>query len=296
MGRIVVVGSLNHDTTVFVPRLPAPGETVLGKTQVTDTGGKGANQAVAASRLGADVSMVGRVGADGAGRTLLDVLDRENIDHSSVVVDPGLPTGAAFITVDEAGENTIVVNSGANAALTVADLPEQEIRAANVVLAQLESPIGVIIRAAELCEGTFILNPAPAAPLDQLLLGLVDILVPNRTELAVLANLPPAVALDDVMRAVRIVGANRTVVTLGSEGALVVVDGNYIHVQAPKVESVDPTAAGDAFCGALAAGLCRGLDMDEAARWAVLAGAATVTKAGAQSALPTIEDIEALDG
>ncbi|NNC42535.1 MAG: ribokinase [Acidimicrobiia bacterium] len=296
MVRIVVVGSLNYDTTTFVSHLPQPGETVLGSRTTSDTGGKGANQAVAAARMGADVAMVGRIGDDDAGRALLEVLERENVDSSSIVVDASAPTGSAFIMVDEIGENMIVVNSGANATLASTDLPLAEIGSADVVMAQLESPVDVVTRAAELCRGTFMLNPAPAQPLPAALLDLVDILVPNRSELGVLADIPTPTTPDALARAVGLVGVARTVVTLGGDGAFVAVDGHYTHIPAPAVGAVDPTAAGDAFCGALAAAVGKGMGIVEAARLAVVAGAVTVTRVGAQSALPTLADVEAFDG
>ncbi len=293
MARVVVVGSLNYDTTTFVSHLPHPGETVLGSRTTSDTGGKGANQAVAAARMGAEVAMVGRVGDDDAGKTLVEVLDREDVDSSAIGVDVEAPTGSAFILVDDTGENMIVVNTGANATLTSTDLPSVEIGSADVVMAQLEIPVDVVTRAAELCRGTFILNPAPARPVPAALLDLTGILIPNRVELGVLADMPTPTTIEALAGAVAVVGVERTVVTLGGDGAFVADSGHYTHLPAPAVEVVDPTAAGDAFCGALAAAVGRGVGIVEAARLAVLAGALTVTRVGAQSALPTLTDVEA---
>ncbi len=296
MTAVVVVGSLNHDTTAFVDRLPVPGETVMASRHITDTGGKGANQAVAAARLGAEVSMVGRVGDDVPGQALLSVLDDEEIDRSAVVVDTRRPTGAAFISVGSDGENMIIVSPGANAHVVPDDLPGGPLGSAGVVLAQLEIPLDTVARAAELSSGTFILNPAPATQIPAELMAQVDILVPNRTEAELLSGAPASAGAEEQARAAARIGARAVVVTLGADGAYVWMEGVGHHLPAPEVEAVDPTAAGDAFCGALAAGLSQGLELIEAAEWAVLAGAVTVTRAGAQSALPTRQDLEALLG
>ena len=286
--EVLVVGSLNHDITVRVPRLPLAGETVLGISHSTDTGGKGANQAVAAARLGRRVAMVGRVGRDDGGRMLLASLDAAGVDTSRVVEDPDVGTGMAAIAVEPGGENLIVVSPGANGAVTLADvhrLPETA-----VLLAQLEVPVPVVTAAVERFSGTVVLNPAPAAPLPPALLAQVNVLVPNRSELALLAG---GDGSPDVL-ARRIEGPDAVVVTLGAEGALVVDGGGVTAVPAPNVEAVDATAAGDAFCGALADALVRGEGLRDAARWAVAAGAVAVTRAGAQSSLPTAAEVEAL--
>jgi len=280
---IVVVGSINHDLTVVTPRHPAAGETVLGTAHYSGGGGKGANQAVAAARLGADVTMVGRVGADDHGRALTAALAVEGVDVSAIGIDEDAPTGIAVITIDASAENTIVVSPGANSRLQPGHLDHELITAAPVVLAQLEVPLETVTEAAQLCTGTFILNPAPARPLPNELLQRVDVLVPNRSELASLEEW-------------RLDSPPSTVVTLGAGGAMLIADGESTRVPAPEVEPVDPTGAGDAFCGALAVALSHGSSLREAVERAVVAGAIATTRRGAQAAMPTTEEVEALLG
>lgn len=286
MPEVVVVGSVNRDLTVEVPRLPAPGETVLGFRHRWDNGGKGANQAVAAARLGRSVALVARVGSHHD----LSSFESEGIDVSHVVRDPDAGTGLAVITVEDGGENSIVVSPGANARLSVDDVEAAAglLAGATVVLLQLEVPRDAVYRAAELAGGTVILNPAPAAELPAGLTDHVDVLVPNRSELAFYAG-----ADGDVADRAAALGT-RVVVTLGAGGALVVAGGAATHVAAPAIDAVDATAAGDAFCGALADATTRGLDLVAATRWAVAAGAAAATRAGAQASLPSAADVAAL--
>ncbi|NNC91059.1 MAG: ribokinase [Acidimicrobiia bacterium] len=293
---MVVVGSLNLDTTARVSRLPRPGETVLGTGHTSDTGGKGANQAVAAARLGRPVAMVGRVGNDDAGRQITGVLATEGVDANAVSVDDTTPTGMAFITVDGAGENMIVVSPGANATMSIADIERAAdiIAGAGVLLLQLEIPLEVVHHAAAICRGIVVLNPAPAAELSAGLLEAVDILVPNRTELAVLTGADPAGSSEQIAEQVELLPVGAGIVTLGAEGALVRASGQTTHVPAPTVTAVDATAAGDAFCAGLADALADGATPLEAARWGVRVGAVTVTRAGAQAALPTRAEVSAL--
>lgn len=292
----MVVGSLNLDTTARVGRLPQPGETVLGTGHSTDTGGKGANQAVAAARLGRQVAMVGRVGDDDAGRHLGAVLSAEGVDVAGVSVDDTAPTGMAFITVDADGENMIVVSPGANASMTIRDLERvgDLIADTKVLLVQLEVPLEVAHHAAALCRGTVILNPAPAADLTAELLENVDVLVPNRTELATLTGREPAADTGEIAAQLELLDVAVGIVTLGADGALVQSAGTVTHIPAPVVEAVDATAAGDAFCGALADATATGSDPATAAAWAVRAGAITATRHGAQRALPTRSEVESL--
>jgi ribokinase len=294
--EIVVVGSLNLDTTARVSHLPAPGETVLGTGHTSDTGGKGANQAVAAARLGRQVAMVGRVGADDSGRRITDVLAAEGVSVDRVSVDDTAPTGMAFITVDGFGENMIVVSPGANATLSVTDIERSAdvIAGARVLLLQLEIPLEVVHHAAALCRGIVVLNPAPAAELSAGLLEAVDILVPNRTELALLTGSDPATTPEAIVEQLELLPVGAGIVTLGADGALVRADGQTTRVPAPVVDAVDATAAGDAFCAALADALAGGATPLEAARWGVRVGAATATRPGAQAALPTRREVEAL--
>lgn len=295
MAEIVVVGSLNLDTTARVGRLPRPGETVLGTGHSTDTGGKGANQAVAAARLGRQVAMVGRVGSDDAGRRIVSVLESETIT-ARVAVDDAAPTGMAFITVDDRGENMIVVSPGANATMSAADVERSAdlIANASVLLLQLEIPIEAVHLAAVLCRGTVILNPAPAVELPTGLLEAVDILVPNRTELAVLTDSAPADTTDEVARQLDLLPVASGIVTVGADGALVRSRDGITAVPAPVVNAVDATAAGDAFCAGLADAIAGGLPVLDAAAWATRVGAVTATRPGTQASLPLRSEVEAL--
>lgn len=294
---VVVVGSLNQDLIVHAPKIPQPGETVLGHGHSRSLGGKGANQAVAAARLGRAVGMVGRVGADDAGRELVSALTREGIDVSSVAVDESAPTGMALITLADDAENSIVVSPGANSFLSLADVEasRETIERAGVVLLQLEVPLEVVTEAARLAGGTVILNPAPAQDLPDELLAAIDFLVPNRAELEILeGSIEPASAAD-VVGAWESIGVEATlIVTMGGEGAALVEDGELTVVEAPEVTPVDTVGAGDAFCGALADALSRGVTLMDAVRWAVTAGALATTKPGAQAAMPTRTEVETL--
>jgi ribokinase len=282
---IAVVGSINLDIVVEVERHPAPGETVLGGDRRELPGGKGANQAVAAARLGAEVGLVGRVGGDDAGRRLRDGLADDGVDVAHVVVDPAAPTGMALIAVDRTGENMIVVSPGANARVSAADVEAaaELLGGAGVVVAQHEVPEEAVAAAVAGARGIVVLNPAPARPV----VAAVDVLVPNLGELEALAGRrgdPVELARGlDVARAV--------VVTLGSEGAVVVEGDRVTRIAAPTVEAVDTTGAGDAFCGALAHALDAGADLVEAARFAARAAAVSVTKPGAQGGLPSAADL-----
>jgi ribokinase len=282
---IALVGSINLDILVGVDRHPAPGETVLGDDRQELPGGKGANQAVAAARLGAEVAFVGRVGDDDAGRRLRDGLAAEGVDVTHVRVDADAPTGLALIAVDRAGENTIVVSSGANARVSAADVEAAREVLANaaVTLVQHEVPEDAVAAAIAGAGGTVVLNPAPARPI----VAPVDVLVPNRGELEALAGR----AGDPVELARSLDAARAVVVTLGSEGAVVIEGSRVERIPAPQVDAVDTTGAGDAFCGALAQALDAGADLVEAARWAVRAAAASVTKPGAQGGLPRRADL-----
>jgi ribokinase len=294
--EVAVVGSLNLDLVVRVPRLPGPGETVSGDDVFRNPGGKGANQAVAAARLGRRVAMVGRVGDDEAGRDLLGSLEADAVDTSQVRVVAGVPSGTAFITVSEDGENQIVVSPGANARLTPEDVggAGAALRAAAVTLLQLEIPLEAVAAAARAAGGRVVLNPAPVRALPPELLAEVDVLVPNRVELAQLAEGPVP---ETVAEAVRLAGrlpARAVVVTLGADGCLVVEDGDAGHVPAVPVRAVDTTAAGDAFCGGLADALAGGATLEDAARRAVRVAAAACLRPGAQASLPTPAELQAL--
>jgi ribokinase len=293
---VVVVGSLNLDLVVRVDRLPGPGETVSGTDVFRNPGGKGANQAVAAARLGRGVAMVGCVGDDAAGRELLASLEADTVDTSHVRVVGGVPSGAAFITVREDGENHIVLSPGANARLSPEDVAAAGavLRAAPVTLLQLEVPPGAVAAAVAAAGGTVVLNPAPVRALPDELLGEVDVLVPNRVELAQLAGAPVPAAVEEAAGLAGRLPARAVVVTLGADGALVVERGGASHVPAVPVRAVDTTAAGDAFCGGLADALAGGAGLQDATRWAVRVAAAACTREGAQASLPTRDEVRAL--
>lgn len=280
MGRLVVVGSLNVDHTVRVERFPEAGETVTAAAFGLDLGGKGFNQAVTAARTGADVVMVGCVGADTDGGQLLDALRVEGVDVGFVRRHGGLPTGRAHITVDDGGENTIVVVPGANAA---ASFPSAALEGASVLLAQLECPFEVVHAAIAAARGagvTTILNPAPARTLTNEFLGLVDYLIANEIEADQLG---------------RVSFRGIAVITGGARGALVLVPGRDSHrLPAISVDAVDATGAGDAFCGCFAATIARGASLGDALHRAMAAGAHAVTQPGAFSSLPFGADVERL--
>jgi len=282
---IAVVGSINLDLVVAVDRHPAPGETVVGGDCRQLPGGKGANQAVAAARLGSEVAMVGRVGADAQGAWLREGLWTERVDVEHVREDRVAPTGVAMIAVDARGENTIVVSPGANARVDARDVAAASdvVRGAEVVLVQHEVPAAAVAAAIATAGGTVVLNPAPARGLA----APVDVLVPNRGELETLAGGRG----DPVTLARSITAARAVVVTLGEEGAIVVEGDRAERVRAPHVEAVDSTGAGDAFCGALAEAMAGGATVVEAARWAVRVAAVSVTRPGAQGGLPRREDV-----
>jgi len=293
-GHIVVVGSLNMDLVVRAPRHPQPGETILGGDFRTFPGGKGANQAVAAARLGAAVQMIGRVGADAFGDALLQTLAQDGVDTRHVQRDQEAPTGVALITLNAAGQNAIVVAPEANARVTPQDVvaAAAAFAGAAVLLLQLECPLPAVAQAIELAKqhgAQVVLNPAPAQPLDAALLAQVDYLLPNQNELALLTG------LDDLRPAVRrlqAVGVRRIVMTLGEEGVLVVEGDSEVHIPAHGVTVVDTTAAGDAFAGAFAVALLEGHATYQAAAWGNAAGALAVTRAGAQPSLPRRDELE----
>jgi ribokinase len=294
--EVAVVGSLNLDLVVRVPRLPGPGETVAGDDMFRNPGGKGANQAVAAARLGRRVAMVGRVGDDDAGRQLLASLADAAVDTSQVEALPGVPSGTALITVSSDGENQIVISPGANARLTPDDVAAAgaALDAAAVTLLQLEVPLDAVAAAARAAGGRVVLTPAPAQALPDGLLGDVDVLVPNRPELAQLTGEPVPETVEEAVALAGRLPARAVVVTLGADGALVVEDGQASHVPAVPVRAVDTTAAGDAFCGGLADALAAGASLEDAARRAARVAAAACRRPGAQASLPTPTELRDL--
>jgi len=294
MAKILVVGSINMDLVVRVPHSPMPGETVLGGDFETFPGGKGANQAVAAARMGGEVTMVGRVGKDNFGDTLIQGLVEDNIKTTYVIKDDQAPSGIAMIAVAADGENLIVVASGANAEVSVDDVNNARslMREADILLVQLETPLETISEAIDLAKAyqvPVILNPAPAQPLSKALLSKVDYLTPNRAELAMLTDEED---MDQGIKKLLDWGVKNLIITLGHNGTRVVAEGADRHLPAHEVTAVDTTAAGDAFNGALAVALAEEKPLFEAVKYGMAAGALAVTKRGAQPSLPTREAVE----
>jgi len=299
--RVLVVGSSNTDMIIRVPRIPRPGETILGGEFTMAGGGKGANQAVAAARAGGRVTFVARVGDDVFGERALAGFVADGIDTRFVLRTSGAASGVALIDVDDRGENSISVASGANALLSAADVESaaEAFAAADIVLVQLESPIETVeaaVRKAGEKGVPVILNPAPARPLDEDLLSLVSILTPNESEAEILSGLAVRDA-DGVQRAaarLRARGAASVVITLGERGAYASSPEFEGLVPAFKVDPVDTTAAGDVFNGALAVALAERLPLPEALRFAQAAAAISVTRPGAQPSAPTRAEINKL--
>jgi ribokinase len=294
---VTVVGSLNEDVVVTVDRLPGRGETVIASAVAVLPGGKGANQAAAAGRLGTGVHMVGRVGDDPAAGRQLAALADARVNVGRVHRTEATPTGTATIPVEATGgENLIVVVPGANAELTPADVDVESVHRAGVLLLQLETPLATVQAAATATRGTVVLNPAPPQPLSAELLAQVDVLVPNEHELRRLADEPDGNATPAELAALaRGLGVRSVVVTLGERGALVVpADGPVLLQAPPAVEPVDTTGAGDCFCGALSSALDRGESLAEAVRYAVTAAALSTTGPGARGALPDDDAVRAL--
>ena len=306
MARVVVVGSSNTDLTMLVPALPSRGETVLGGSIYQAAGGKGANQAVAAARAGAEVAMVAATGDDDFGRAAVALLDAEGIATKSIVLKRGAASGVALIMVEEqTGENLIGVTSGANLQLTPADVAKAApaIRRAGVLLLQLEIPLAAVEHAARIARAAgvpVILNPAPmpARGLPRSLLANIDYLVPNRVELARLAERLRAGTLrarpfSPFARLFRL-GVTAVIVTLGARGARIVTPDGATGVPALPATPVDTVGAGDCFCGYLAAGIAEGQPLADAARLACAAASISVTRRGAQPSIPTRAEVERL--
>jgi ribokinase len=304
MARIIVVGSANVDFVVQTPHIPQPGETVLGRNFVMAMGGKGANQAVGAARLGAEVIFVARVGQDIFGDQCLAAYRAEGIVADFVTSDPVEATGVALIAVAESGENSITVASGANMRLMPAHVKaaEQVFEGADALLLQLEVRLETVIAAARLAREhrvRVVLNPAPARSLPDELLGLVDVVVPNRIELAQLAGLSEvevqAMTDERLARLALSLGVSNVVITLGAQGALVAGEWGWERVSPFAVTPVDTTAAGDAFNAGLVVSLGSGQKtLLEAARYANACGALAATKVGAQPSLPGVAEVEVL--
>jgi len=296
---VLVVGSVNMDFVAYAERLPARGETVGGASFAASPGGKGANQAVAAARLGARTALLGCVGDDTLGDALRAALQADGVDCGALKTVHGA-SGVAIIVVERSGANTIVVAPGANGQLSPADIAAHDalFAQARVVVLQLEVPLEATLAAAQAARrhgATVVLNPAPAQALPAELLRCVDLLVPNESEAALLAGLPVADAASAAAAAdvLRHLGARGVLVTLGASGLLASTDAGDRHHAAPVVQAVDTTAAGDTFVGGLSCGLAEGLALPEAIALGQAAAAISVTRAGAQPSIPWRREIGA---
>lgn len=291
--KVVVFGSINMDLVVTTPRLPRAGETITGHAFTTLPGGKGANQAVAAARLGASTVMVGRVGNDAFAGDLRRTLALHGVDSAHVTSDPTVNSGVALIAVDDAAENSIVIVPGANGRVDAADAAGAAALLApgDVLLLQLEVPLSAVMAAATAATArgaTVILDPAPARPLPDALLRAADIVTPNESEASLLTGVTVADPASAAEAADRLLdrGCRHVLVTLGRDGALWRSAAERRHLPPYPVRAIDTVAAGDACNGGIAAGLCAGLPLSEALQWGMAAGALATTRRGAQDAMP----------
>jgi ribokinase len=296
--HICVVGSTNIDLTFRTPRLPKPGETLAGSGFQFGHGGKGANQAVMAARLGARVSMIGKVGRDAFGEAALRNYRDNGIDTTHVLIDAERPTGVASIVVDDAARNCIIVVPGANLGLTPLDVRAAAgaIASATVLLCQLEVPIETVAEAMRIARAatvTTILNPAPAVALPDEVLALADLCVPNESEIELLTGNHATTVQEAAAAAWELLrrGPRTVIVTLGERGALVAETTSAEHLPAPQVEASDSSGAGDAFIGALGVFLAEGTPLREAVRRANAVAALSMTRPGTQASFPTRNDL-----
>jgi ribokinase len=302
MSRIAVIGSINTDMVVRSPQLPVPGQTLMGHSFMTTGGGKGANQAVAAARLGADVSLIAKIGADAFGEMSIENFKKEKINTAHIYRDANAPSGVAFIVVDNSGENMIVVAPGANATLNKKDIQDAEdvIKNADIILFQLEIPMAAVaegIKLAKKHNRIVMLNPAPAASVPEEILLAVDIITPNQSEVWTMT----AIAVNDTITAqhacdiLHSKGIATVIITMGEQGAYIS-SQNHIGLIAGfnAGKAVDTVAAGDTFCGGLAIAVAEGKSLQDAVRFANAAAALSVTKAGAQASIPGRPEVEAL--
>ena len=298
MKQIVVVGSTNTDMVVKAARIPAPGETILGGRFLMNPGGKGANQAVAAARLGAEVVFIAKVGDDLFGREAKALFAKENICTDYVLTDPSEPSGVALIMVDAKGENCIAVASGANGTLMPEDIEGLEgvIAQSDLLLMQLETPLETVRYAADVAVNLgvpVILNPAPACELPADLYDCLEVITPNESEAELLTSIKVTdeASAEAAARVLCDKGVLNVVITMGAKGAYVFDGEDGVMVPAFKVEAVDTTAAGDVFNGALAVALTEELELEEAVRFASKAASISVTRMGAQASAPRREEL-----
>jgi ribokinase len=297
MSDIVVIGSLNMDLSIRVPRIPLPGETISGENLVTSAGGKGANQAAACANLGSQVTMIGAVGQDDFGRRMKEGLRKVGINVSFIQENPGVPSGTAMIIVDAAGENVIVLSAGANSYVVIDRNAEELIRNAKILLIQLEIPTDIVFRSIEIANDAgvpVLLNPAPAIALPNEIYSRIDYLIPNEIEASILSG----VEVKDIASAEKAAGilldrgVKTVIITLGANGAFLASGNNRHAIPAMKINPVDTTGAGDAFIGGFTAAIVEGKPLEEALHYATAAGALAATKAGAQSSLPSRQELE----
>lgn len=301
MHSIVVVGSSNTDMVIKTAHFPAPGETILGGQFFMFPGGKGANQAVAAARLNGNVIFIARVGGDIFGQQAIEQFKKEGIDTTWIKTDAGHASGVALITVDDKGENTIVVAQGSNATLSPDDVEvaRNGITQASIFLAQLETPIETVMHVARLSKALgkkMILNPAPARKLPDELFQYLYLITPNETE----AELITGIAIKDLdsvklaAENLRSRGVQNVIITLGPEGSFILTARGATHIKAPVVNAIDTTAAGDVFNGALAVAMSEGKALEDAVGFANHAAAMSVTRMGAQSSAPYRNELTAM--
>jgi ribokinase len=295
---VLVIGSANMDLVISAERFPNPGETIFGNKFEMFPGGKGANQAVCSTKLGGKTYFIGKMGKDNFSKTLKENMENEGVDLAHLLLDENHNTGTALITVDGKGENEIIVISGSNMQLTPEDIESKKelFKKVKLVVCQLEIPIGTVLKSAQLAKDNnipFILNPAPAAVLPQEIFSLIDYLTPNEMELSMLAGLQIKRdgSLKEASEKLLQKGIKNVIVTLGSKGAVLINNYTEKYFPAPSVEVVDTTGAGDAFNGALAYALANEDSIEKAIQLAISVASFSVTKMGAQSSMPKLEEV-----
>lgn len=285
------------DLVSHVPHLPRAGETISSTKFIQNPGGKGANQAAAAAKLGADVAIIGKVGSDDYGTELIHSLNKSGVDTNGVQQES--TTGMAFINVSGNGENNIILVPGANSKMRRSDIDDLKgiIEDRDIIIMQLEIPLEVVDYALEMAvkyKKKVILNPAPAQRLPNHILRNVDTIIPNETELQLLTGMPTSTEQEIILAALQLksLGANRIIVTMGGNGSYLINEEQQVHIPAYKVKPVDSTAAGDSFIAAFTVGIIKGMSDHEAAKFASKVSAVVVTREGAQPSLPTLEEVE----
>ena len=299
MKPIVIAGSSNTDLVAKTSRIPSIGETVIGNDFFTSQGGKGANQAAAAAKLGGEVIFIAKLGDDSFGKSSLESLKKLNINTTYITIARQTPSGVALISIDEVGRNSIIVAPGANSKLSPTDIDqaEEDIKKAGVIVSQLEIPLETVEYIASISKKyniPFILDPAPARSLTKNLLAMTSIIKPNETEASELTGINVTCKDTAIKAAEKLLemGPETAIITLGSNGVLIANNGQKTFIDRIKVEAIDSTAAGDAFTGALAFGIAKGASVQEAAEFANFVAALSVTKLGAQQSLPSKNEVD----